>query len=334
VFSYATKVLTALTGMALVGAAVFYAFVGERSGAILMLFLAVSGLLVIITVEASGVRDIAPYVPGDAPAPQRHAVTPGEAAKGSIWPLLAAASVAVLAVGAATTEAVVYAGIIAVVLSSLGWFGRAWADHATWTPPVRERISDRFVAPLGLPLLGFALTAIIAISLSRVLLATSLEVAPWIALGVAVAILFGCAWVASRPRVASSALMALAALAGVSVLGAGIAGATQGERQFHPHHGDEPIEVVAKDTQFEEKELTAPAESLVTMKFKNLDKDVFHNVAIYTSPEPDAAPIYNGAGFPGIQTKTYKFKTPAPGTYAFRCDFHVNMVGTFVVGGS
>jgi plastocyanin len=334
VFSYATKVLMALTGSAFVGAAVYYGVVGEKSGALLMVFVGLAALLALLTVVASGVLDIAPQVPADAPAPERRATTPGEPARGSVWPLLTAAAAAILAVGAATETPVVVAGAVALFLCGLGWFGRSWADHHTFTEPVRRRVSDRFLAPLGSPVLGFALVALIAISLSRVFLAVSLEVAPWIALAVAVLILLGCAWVASRPRMGQSALMALAALAGVSTVGAGIAGATQGEREFHPHHTEEPIEVVAHNVQFEEKELTAPAGKEVTITFHNEDAGIYHNVAVYEGDAAEAPPIFNGAGFPGVATHTYKFTTPKQaGNYSFRCDFHANMVGTLVVEG-
>ena len=333
-FSYATKVLTALTGSALIGAGVFYGVVGERSGAVLLVFVGIAALLALVTVVGSGIVDIAPFVPADAPAPERRATTPGEAARGSVWPLATAAAVGVLAVGAATNMAVVVAGIVAVVLASLGWFAKAWTDHPSWTPRVSGRVADRFVAPLGMPVGGFVLALIIAVSLSRVLLAIPEEVAPWIALAAAILVLGACAWVATRPRIASSALMALAAVAGVSMVGAGIAGASQGERKFEVHEHAEAIEVQAKDVNFVQKRLEAPAQTEVTIKFENEDDGIYHNVAIYQSDAADAAPIFNGKGFPGAKTDTYTFKTPAPGQYSFRCDFHANMVGKFVVGGS
>jgi plastocyanin len=335
VFSYATKVLTALTGSALVGAGVYYATVGEHAGALLLAFVGVAAVLALLTVVGSGVVDVAPHIPADAPAPERRKTTPGAAGKPSGWPLAAAGAMAVLATGAATNAAVLDAGIIAVLLASLGWFAKAWTDHPTWTPRVRSRISDRFVAPLGLPVGGFVMAAIIAISVSRILLAIPERVAPLIALVVAVLILGACAWVSTRPRIASSALIALSAIAGVSVIGAGIAGATQGERKFEEKAAPvEPLVVHAKNVNFMEKRLEAPANTEVTLRFTNEDAGTYHNVAVYQSATPDAAPIFNGRGFPGANTEKYTFKTPGPGQYTFRCDFHANMVGTFVVGGS
>lgn len=332
-FSYATKVLIALTGSAFIAAGVFYGAVGERSGAVLMVFVGLAGLLAVLTVTGSGVVDIAPDVPADAAAPDPQATTPGQPGRASVWPILAAGAVGVLAVGVSVGPAMVYAGIIAIAVCSLGWFAKSWTEHATWTPRISHRVTDRFVSPLGFPVLSFVLAAVIAISLSRVLLAIPEKVAPWIALSVAIVVLTGCFWVASRPRIRSSAITLLAALAGVSMLGAGIAGATQGERKFEEHERAEAVEVEAKDVNFTTKELTAPAEEQIRLKFVNEDDAVYHNVAIYESEAADAKPIFNGEGFPGPDSRTYVFASPGKGRYAFRCDFHANMVGTFVVEG-
>jgi plastocyanin len=334
VFSYATKVLMALCGSALVGAAVFYAAVGGRAGAVLMLFLSLAALLAMLTVIAAGVRDIAPFVPADAPPPEPRASTPGAPATGSGWPLFSAAAVTLLAEGAATESVVLISGLIAVGLAALGWFSKAWSDHPTWTPRVSHRITDRFVAPVGLPVGGFLLAALIAVSFSRILLASSEKVAPLVALVGAVLVLGACAWVASRPRLASSALIALSALAGVSLVGAGIAGATQGERPFEKHEKVEPAEITAKGTNFLEKQVQVPSTGDVTIRFTNDDAGTYHNVAVYKGDGAEAEVVFNGEGFPGIRRKTYAFKAPAAGTYQFRCDFHANMVGTLIVGGS
>ncbi|MDQ3756881.1 MAG: cupredoxin domain-containing protein, partial [Actinomycetota bacterium] len=249
----------------------------------------------------------------------------------SVWPLLAALDVGVVAVGAAVDDSIVYAGVVMSIASALGWFGRAWSEHPSWTPRLRERVDYRFVVPLGLPVGMILLTLVIAVSFSRVLLATSKDASAAIALVVAVTILAGMWAIAVRPGVRSSALAVLAGLAGISVVGAGIAGAAQGERHFE-HHGHEvpEVEVVAEDVAFEQDEIVLPAEEHVRIVLTNHD-DVFHNVAIYEGDGPEAVPIFNGEGFPGEETRTYELKTPESGTYTFVCDFHANMKGQFIV---
>lgn len=334
-FSYATKVLTALTGSALVGALVFYAVVGEKSGAVLMLFLGLAALFALVTVVASGVVDVVPFVPADAPAPEPRATTPGEPGRSSLWPLATAVAVSVLAVGAATSAPVVVAGVVLLLLCVIGWFANAWRDHPTWAGRVSTRVTNRFVAPFGTPLLGFVLVLIIAVSLSRVLLAANESVAPWIAFAAALVVLFGCFWIASRPRLRSSALIALSAVAGLAVVGAGVAGASQGERKFEEKAPPPTVvKVEAKGVKFLEADLTAPANKTVELRFKNDDAGTYHNVAIYDGPGGNAPPVFNGAGVKGPKTTIYTLTTPGPGTYTFRCDFHANMVGTFTVEGS
>jgi plastocyanin len=332
-FSSATKLLLALTVAAIVGAIAVSASVDDKTAAVLFGFVAFASLSAAIAVMAGGITNIAPAVPADAPAPQRRATTPGAPARPSGWPLAAAAAVVLLAVGAATGVVTVYAGLIAVILTGFGWFAASWADHSTWTRRVRSRLIDRLLAPVGMPLGGFLLAAVVAISVSRILLAVPKDVSVIIALAVAVVLLLAFYWVASRPRMASSVLVALASLAGVSVVGAGIAGATQGEREFHPHEpGPLVLNVVARNVQFEEKALTAPAHKKITIRFVNDDKAIFHNVAIYKGEGIEAVPEFNGEGFPGIKTMKYELETPDPGTYRFQCDFHANMTGTFTVG--
>lgn len=324
-----SKLLFALVGLATAGAVGYGLVVGERGGIVLLAGLAVAAA--VLGFAFLGVRDTAPLVPPDAPPPDPRATPPGAPARASAWPLLAALDVGLVAVGAAVDDGLVYAGIVLCIVSALGWFGRAWSEHPSLTPRVRERVDYRFLVPLGLPVGMIALTVVIAISMSRVLLAVNKDASVVVALVVAIGILAGMWVIAVRPGVGSSALVVLAGLAGISVVGAGIAGAAQGERHFEKHGHETPeFEIVAKDVAFEEDELVVPAEEHVKLVFENHD-EVFHNVAIYEGDGLEAVPIFNGEGFPGEETRTYELTTPESGTYTFVCDFHANMKGQLVV---
>lgn len=324
-----SKLLFALVGLATAGAVGYGVVVGERGGVALLVGVAVAAAA--LGFAFLGVRDTAPLVPADAPPPDPRAGTPGSPARGSAWPLLAALAVGVVAVGAAVDDGLVYAGIVLCILSTLGWFGRAWSEHPSWTPRVRERVDYRFLVPLGLPVGMIALTVVIAISMSRVLLAVNKDASVVIALVVAIGILAGMWLIAVRPGMGSSALVVLAGLAGISVVGAGFAGAAQGERDFEKHGHETPeFEVVAEGIAFEEDELIVPAEERIELVFTNRD-EVFHNVAVYEGDGLVAVPIFNGEGFVGKETRTYELRTPESGTYTFVCDFHVNMKGQFIV---
>lgn len=330
--SLVSKLLLAVSGVGLVLALAYAVAVDERSGTMLFVFLAAAALVAAVATAGSAVPDHAPPVPADAPPPQRRATTTGSPARGSGWPAGAALATALLAGSAAVGGPVVLTGVIAVVVATAGWFAKVWSEDPTWTPRVRERVSMRLLVPVGLPVAMFLLTATIAISVSRILLAVSKNAAVLIALVVAIAILGACAWVATRPRVGSSAVLALVALATVSVAGAGITGVAAGEREFHVHeeHG-EVVHIRAEEVKFDKSTITVPAAEKVEIEFVNEDEGVYHNVAVYEGDAPDAAPVFNGEGFAGHDERTYVLETPPPGAYVFVCDFHPNMKGAFVV---
>lgn len=326
-----SKLLFALSGLAVVAAAVVGAATGERQAVLLLAGLATAAFA--LAVSTLSVGDDAPFVAADAPAPDARATTPGAPARGSVWPLFAALTVGLMAVGAAVHGVLFYLGLGLGAAAGLGWFARTWSEHALWTPRVRERVDYRFVLPVFLPLGMIALTAVIAVSFSRVLLALDKEASTLVAIVAAVALLAVFSVLATRPRLGSSVIVVLAVLGALSMVGAGIAGAVQGERDFE-HHGEhgEALEVTARDVAFVQDELVAHAdEEHVTLWFRNLDQGIFHNVAVYEGTGEDAEPVWNGVGFPGRTSRTYTFDTPEPGTYTFVCDFHVNMQGQLVV---
>lgn len=329
--SLASKLLLGVAGTALAVGIAYHVAVDERSGVVLLLSVAVAALLGAAATAGEAVPDQAPVVPDDAPPPEPRATTTGSPARGSGWPAVAAGAVGLLAAGAAVGWPLVGAGILILLVAAGGWFGRVWSEDPSWTPRVRERVSTRLLVPIGLPVATFLLVATIAVSVSRILLAVSANGAVLVALLVAVAILSACWWIAARPRVQPSAVRGLAAVAAVAMVGAGVAGAVAGEREFHGHDEEhDVIHVVAKDIAFDKERIVVAAGEEVVIEFENLD-EVYHNVAVYEGEAPDAPPVFNGAGFPGEDQLTYTFKAPPPGTYVFVCDFHITqMRGRFI----
>lgn len=326
-----SKLLFTLSALGVVSAIAYGLAVDERSGVAIFLFLALAAAVAGVATSGYAVPDLAPVLPDDAPPPQRRATTVGVAPRGSVWPLAAAGALTALAVGSALGAAGVLVGVVAVVAASGGWFSKVWSEDPTWIPKVKERVSSRLLVPVGLPVATFLLAAFIAISLSRVLLATSKDLAAVIAIVVGVVTLAVCSWMAARPRLPSSVVVSVGVLAAVSILGAGIGGAVAGERHFEEHgaHHDDVIHIVAKETAFDKKKITAKAGEKVHIEFENHD-ELFHNVAVYSGEGPTSKPIFNGEGFPGEDSREYEFTAPSPGKYVFVCDFHINMTGEFV----
>lgn len=328
-FSRASKLLFAITAAAL-ALAIGYGFdVDERAGVVIFVLVAVAAATAGVALAGTAVPDVAPDVPVDAPPPQRQATSLAPTPPGTSWTLAAAVALTMVAAGAAVSWELVAGGVLVLLLATGGWLAAVWRLHPSWTPRVQSRVSLRLLVPVGLPVATVALALLIAASVSRILLAVSKNGSVVVSLVVALAIFGSCAWVASRPRLASSALIALGALAATSMIGAGIAGAVAGEREFHYEEEEGIIAVEAEEVAFDISEITVTAGEKVVIEFENRD-EVFHNVAVYTGEGPESTPVFNGVGFPGEDERTYTFTAPKPGSYVFVCDFHPNMKGTFV----
>lgn len=91
------------------------------------------------------------------------------------------------------------------------------------------------------------------------------------------------------------------------------------------------LTLTASNLSFDKRSLTALPNTEVKLQFENKDAGVLHNVAIYNNNRATTK-IFAGDLSTGPSTVTYTFKTPAAGTYFFRCDSHPDqMTGTFNV---
>jgi plastocyanin len=92
------------------------------------------------------------------------------------------------------------------------------------------------------------------------------------------------------------------------------------------------LTLVAENTEFDKDELTAPANTEVSLEFDNQDQAVMHNFSLYRSSDAEEN-LFEGELVTGPETTTYSFETPAAGEYFFRCDVHPDsMNGTFTTG--
>jgi plastocyanin len=156
-----------------------------------------------------------------------------------------------------------------------------------------------------------------------VLLAVS-ETASWIVgIIVAVIVLFILTMIANRVPT-TKVVVGAAGIGLLGVLVAGGASASIGERDFEKHEDTTPVvEISARNIAYDRNVIAFPARTDVELTFTNFDVGTFHNVAIYTE---DNAPVFAGKPI-DHGSQNYKFKTPAPGTYRYVCDFHPAMTG-------
>ena len=94
--------------------------------------------------------------------------------------------------------------------------------------------------------------------------------------------------------------------------------------------GGDVVEVSAMMIQFEQEELSAPADAPFVMRFDNKDAGTPHNVEI---KDASGQSVFKGEIFNGVAVKDYAVPALAAGTYQFICTVHPNMIGTLKVGG-
>jgi plastocyanin len=333
VFSLATKALFGF-GVALFAASVVYgSATQEASGATVLAFCAAAVLILAATAVAAG-PDRPPTAAPDADV--EAVQTPpagGRPMFPSVWPLGAAIAVGALALAASTSGVVVAVAAVLAGAALVGWLFQAWTEHPSFSHRFGTRLSDRFVAPLGLPAGVFALVAIIALSLSRVLLAVPDTGSRIVAIAVAIVILGSAFFIVSQERMARAALSILSAVALVAVVAAGAVGLAHGERTFEKKGAAPeaaPVTISAKDTNnFSTDSLTFPAARTVPLIFDNETPSTPHDVAIYD--KQGGTELFKGNLVTGIAQITYQVKPLAVGTYWFQCDVHPNMHGTLTV---
>ena len=284
----------------------------------------------------------------------------------SIWPAVGAAAVALVAVAAALGRSITTLALAAAAVAAFGWLAQVWREHPSWTRDMSVRINDRFVVPIALPAVIVVLAGAAVISMSRLLLAVSVEAAPLLASVAAFGVLGVFTLVASRDNVGRSALVALVVVSSILVVAAGVVGVAQGEREFHHKGGeeagaeheeggdaeegaqpaatpgdetadrpasvpgvDQPIEVVTDNLEFDVDELDLPAGTEVELELDNRDT-VVHNLSIYESKGGDE--LFKGELVDGGEDATYEIPALQGGSYFFQCDVHpATMTGTVVV---
>lgn len=332
-FNSAAKLQLGLAATAL-AMATAYAFAADDPGEFLLLAgISVVLTLIALAVTGSGFADRAPrYLPGEeVPPVEMITMAPAGVPRSSPWPFVAALALGVFAVGLAAGQVVVNVGIVLGLIVAAGWFAQCWREDPRFTRREGSRISERLLAPVGLPLLAIGLVAVIVLSVSRVLLSVPKNASIIIALLLAIVLMVVFFTLSSRPRVGRATMIFLSGFAVVSVVAAGSVSAASGYRTFEKHEtGAAPLTVVARNTQFNPTDMTVKQNETATIVFKNMDP-TYHNVAVYSLPT-GGVPFWNGEPVRGVKTFTYVHQfTMAPGVYAFRCDFHPSMTGTFTV---
>lgn len=160
-------------------------------------------------------------------------------------PALGALAFALFLIGLATdTYWMTYSSIAVLVVVAFVWTVRTWAENATGDESANASIYHRFIDPLRVPVLAIISIAIVALGLSRVLLAVSKTASVWVFGIVALVLFLVCVLLALKPSSARWLTTALVILAAIAIIVAGIVAAVHGEREFE-HHSSEGAAAVA-----------------------------------------------------------------------------------------
>ena len=239
-FNLGSRALLLTSALALVASLVYAATSTDRLGLALLLgAAAVASLLAGAGVVGTGAADRFVFT-GDVD-PSRSTAVPSSAA-----PICAALGVGCAIVGAALGAPFVAAAIAIGVASGVAWFVSSGRQGPAYVPAVARRVSDSITVPFGLPVAATGLILIIAVSISRTLLAVN-KTASWIIVLVfAAAVFFGGIILAARPRITRRMMVAAIVVTVLCVGAMAAIGLSQGERKIEPHEEHSATEGATK----------------------------------------------------------------------------------------
>lgn len=160
-------------------------------------------------------------------------------------PALGSLAVAMFLIGLATdTWWMIYASAAVLLCVAFVWTLRTWAENATSDDAANASLYHRFIDPLRVPVISIISIAIVALGLSRILLAVSKTASVWVFGIIALVIFLVCVLLALKPASAKWVTTALVVIGAIAIIAAGIAAAIHGEREIE-HHSTEGAASVA-----------------------------------------------------------------------------------------
>jgi plastocyanin len=256
----------------------------------------------------------------------------GPAIPNSPWPLIAGLGVVVLGVGLVVDRWLFALGAVLVIAMIVEWTIQAWADRASDDPAFNARLRSRIMNPFEFPIAAALIGAVVVISFSRLMLSLS-EHGSVIAFAAVATLIFVAAIVlAAKPAARSSVVSGLLVVGAVALIGAGIAGAAQGERTFEKK--DKPgstgsasdvtgllATITVQGNSFIVQEqgkspsnnpvIEVPKATTVNVLFKNSDSEEHNLVVVAGDTQFRTAFLEQGT------SQVLTFSLPASGSYEF-----------------
>lgn len=207
--------------------------VGGASGFMVLIFMSITAAFIGGTVVAFRDADVESVAElGDTPSAMPLAQRPTAP---SWWPATTAIGVGVLLIGLVMeTKAYWIIGLVLLSAVAVEWALTSWADRSTGDATINSALRDRVGASFEIPVLGLALGAVLALSVSRMFLWATGNAAVLVAGVLSVVILAVAVLAVFRPQIGRRTLNAIVGVVAVAFIGLGVLAAANTE-----HHGDE-----------------------------------------------------------------------------------------------
>ena len=302
-FTTGSKLYFGIAAMAFVAGVVYWVGTDlEFLGTIVLFSVAVVATFLGAVIVAFRDADIGAAAVEAASAADAEGYGRGPRVSPSIWPIVGAFGVGLVAIGLVYDRRWFLGGIVVLVATTIEWAVQAWSDRASDDPEYNRRIRGRLMHPLEFPILGAVAIGLVIFGFSRIMLAIPKGAAVGVFIGLG-AIVLVVGVLLSRPRKVPGALLATVLVLGAGgILTAGIVGAARGERGELVHHEEEvgpdkktsnavgdkssvaaTITVSTGDTSL--PQLTIPRSAASNLLFVN-ETDVPRQLVVHAGTEP------------------------------------------------
>jgi hypothetical protein len=156
-------------------------------------------------------------------------------ARGSYLPAIGAVCFVLVLVGLVASPWLFLAGVLGAAAVTVEWMVTAWADRATGDPDTNVRIRNQLMRPFEVPIGAVLAVLVLVVSFSRVFLTLEARTTAILALVLGAIVLGVGFFIAYRPNVSKDAIAGIVVVGALVAIGAGIAAAAAGPRDFEHH---------------------------------------------------------------------------------------------------
>jgi hypothetical protein len=236
-FTTGSKLYFGIAAAAFVaGIAYLYSTDLEFLGTIVLFSLAVVATFLGSVIVAFRDADVAAPTVEAASAVDAEGYGRGPRVSPSIWPVVGAFGVGLVAIGLVYDRRWFVGGIVVLVATTVEWAVQAWSDRASDDPEYNHRVRGRLMHPLEFPILGALAVGLVIFGFSRVMLAIPKGAAVVVFIGLGAIVLVAGALLSTPRKIPGVVVATVLVLGAAGILTAGIAGATKGERGELAHH--------------------------------------------------------------------------------------------------